>query len=179
MGEVAPVPAQVMPADAFVVRPAVAADVPAMAAMLQAYGARELLLPRTEAELHPVLNEFAVCEHDGVVVGMGALHVYTPELGELRSIAVREGCQRHGLGGQLVHWQLARARECGLARVFALTYRVRFFERLGFRRMPRASLPEKVWGDCFRCPKAEHCDEVAVVRRVGTAEADVRPSGVL
>lgn len=152
--------------DEFVIREAALADAPAIAHMLQEYAARGLLLPRTAAEVAADITEFAVCEHDGGVVGVGALHVYTPQLGEIRSVAVRVGCQRHGLGGRLVEWVEGRAAAVGLQRVFALTYRVRFFERLGFQRIPRARLPEKVWGDCFRCPKAAFCDEVALAKYV-------------
>lgn len=146
----------------FHVRAARPEDIPGIARVLDAYAERGLLLPRSNEELRDTIADFAVCEHDGLIVGTGAVHRYTAELGEIRSVAVREGCQRHGLGGRLVGWVEAHAHTLGLRRVFALTYRVRFFERLGYSRVPRATLPEKVWGDCARCPKAEFCDEVAV-----------------
>ena len=165
--------------ESFVIRAAALGDVPAIAQLLRGYAERGLLLPRSETELQQAYGEFAVCEHDGVIVGAGAVHPYTPELGEIRSVAVRAGCQRHGLGGRLVAWGEARAQSVGLARVFALTYRVRFFERLGYRRMPRARLPEKVWGDCVRCPKAQFCDEIAVVKTLAPSAGEAVPERVL
>lgn len=155
--------------EAFVIRDAARADVPGIARLLHDFAERGLLLPRTEAELYDAYTEFGVCEHDGALVGTGALHPYPPAFGEIRSLAVREGCQRHGLGARLAQWGEARAHDLGLPRVFVLTYRVRFFQRLGYRRLPRAHLPDKVWGDCFRCPKAEFCDEIALAKALPSA----------
>ena len=31
------------------------------------------------------------------------------------------------------------------------------------------SLPRKVWGECFRCPKFPNCDEIAVIIDLGEA----------
>lgn len=146
------------------IRPALVGDVPAIAALIGRFAGDGLLLPRTEEELYEVLDEFGVCLRDDVLVGCTALHVYGPHIAEVRSLAVREGCQRHGIGARLVEWCVTHAAEQGIARVFTLTYRARFFERLGFVRVDRHTLPEKVWGDCARCPKADYCDEVALVR---------------
>ncbi len=165
-------------AEAMVIRDATPADAAPIAHLLQEYADRGLLLPRTEAELQQEYVDFGVCERNGIVIGVGALHGYTPALGEIRSVAVRAGCQRHGLGGRLVAWGEARAATRGLQRVFALTYRVRFFERLGYHRLPRARLPEKVWGDCFRCPKAEFCDEVAMAKTL-VAQDGGRAPGIM
>ena len=59
---------------------------------------------------------------------------------------------------------LDEARRDGLQRVFVLTRTPDFFERLGFARVPRESLPEKVFVDCNLCPRREDCDEQALVR---------------
>lgn len=150
-----------------VIRPALVGDVPAIADLIARFAREALLLPRPAEEVYEVLDEFGVCLRDDVLVGCTALHVYGPHLAEVRSVAVREGCQRHGIGARLVEWSVAQAGERGVARVFTLTYRARFFERLGFVRVDRQALPEKIWGDCARCPKADFCDEIALVRHVG------------
>ena len=49
------------------------------------------------------------------------------------------------------------------ARLFALTYRDNFFCNLGFRVVEKTLFPEKIWSDCERCPKKDHCDEIAVL----------------
>ncbi len=47
--------------------------------------------------------------------------------------------------------------------MFALTYEKEFFRRQGFRVIDRSKLPEKVWRECIACPRAEACDEIAMV----------------
>ena len=37
----------------------------------------------------------------------------------------------------------------------ALTYELRFFEKLGFELVAKEALPLKVWSDCVRCPKRD------------------------
>jgi amino-acid N-acetyltransferase len=48
--------------------------------------------------------------------------------------------------------------------VFAFTYVVEFFCKVGFEVVERGALPLKAWKDCVRCPKFQACDEVAVLR---------------
>jgi amino-acid N-acetyltransferase len=31
-------------------------------------------------------------------------------------------------------------------------------------------LPQKVWNECYRCPKFPNCDEIALVYRMGEAK---------
>ena len=58
---------------------------------------------------------------------------------------------------------MEEARDLGIARVFALTYVPGLFERLGWSRVDKATLPRKVWTECIYCPKFSNCTEVAVV----------------
>ena len=51
----------------------------------------------------------------------------------------------------------------GVKRVFALTYRTDFFERLGFKIVDKSVLPRRLWTDCLKCVKFPDCDEIAVV----------------
>lgn len=168
-----PVPQAESPG-AVTLRAATPDDASAIAAIVAPFAQRGMLLPRTEAEVRANAGMFGVSLLDGRLVGCGALHQYGPQLGEIRSLAVREGCQRHGIGARLAQWCLARAAEQGMERVFTLTYRARFFERLGFERIPRAALPEKIWSDCARCPKAQFCDEIALITPVGSTRGSVR-----
>ena len=45
------------------------------------------LLPRSFAELCENIRDFIVIEHEGEIVGCGALHLYGLHLAEIRSIA--------------------------------------------------------------------------------------------
>ena len=67
---------------------------------------------------------------------------------------------------------LDEARQLGLARVFALTYKPAFFEKLGFKIADVSEFPRKVWNECYRCPKFANCNEIALA-------LDLRESGSL
>jgi amino-acid N-acetyltransferase len=86
----------------------------------------------------------------------------------VRSLAVREESQTLGLGSLLVQACVEEARRLGLKRVFALTMKPAFFEKLGFVQADVMTLSRKVWNECYRCPKFMSCDEIAMV-------VDVRP----
>jgi N-acetylglutamate synthase-like GNAT family acetyltransferase len=101
---------------------------------------------------------------DGQLLGCGALHFYSPTLGEIRSLAVREDAKTHGVGRRLVEELIQEAVGYELDAVFAFTYVVEFFRKTGFHPVERGVLPLKAWKDCLRCPKFQACDEIAVLR---------------
>jgi amino-acid N-acetyltransferase len=70
---------------------------------------------------------------------------------------------RRGIGTQLVESCISEAIVLGIGRVFALTYKPEFFEKLGFHIVDKAELPQKIWTDCLKCSKFPDCDEVALV----------------
>lgn len=145
------------------IRPAKIGDVPSIAKLLDLYAREGQMLPRPLAEIYEHLRDYVVTERDGHLVGCGALQVVWEGLGEIRSLAVHRDMQRKGLGTEMVRYLLDEARHIELQRVFALTYRPRFFERLGFREVPKESLPHKVWRDCLNCSKFPDCDEIAMI----------------
>lgn len=124
------------------------------------------ILARPLSELYSQVRDFLVIEDDasGEVLGCGALQVVWEDLAEIRSLAVKEISQGQGMGTRLSEALLREAREMGIKQVFVLTYRVSFFERLGFRQMDKGLLPHKIWADCIRCTKFPECDETALVK---------------
>ncbi len=80
-----------------------------------------------------------------------------------------EHAKTHGVGRKLVEALVDEAEEYELDAVFAFTYVVEFFSKVGFHVVERGVLPLKAWKDCLRCPKFQACDEIAVLR-VLTAE---------
>ena len=124
------------------------------------------MLPRTLAEIYESLRDFSVIREGDALLACGALHVMWEDLAEVRSLAVRPERQGQGLGALLVRAHLDEARELGLRTVFALTYRPAFFEKLGFQQADVMTLPRKVWGECYRCPKFPGCNEIAMVRQL-------------
>ncbi|GDY12963.1 acetyltransferase [Planctomycetota bacterium] len=153
---------------AIAIRQARIRDVPAMAGVISAFAAKHLMLPRPLSELYENVRDFFVAEAEvGGLVGTAALHIDTATIAELKALAVAEAVQGRGIGRMLVERCLAEAAELGLERVFCLTYQVDFFTRMGFARVDRSRLPDKVWSECVRCHKFLDCDEIAMWRTVG------------
>ena len=146
------------------IRKASLADLPELLRVINAYAAKGIMLPRTEFEMAESIRDFTVAFAGGQLAGCGALHLYTPRIGEVRSLAVPPELQGSGAGRKIVQALELEARQFGLAGVFAFTYIPRFFEKLGFREIDRGELPLKAWKDCLRCPKFSCCDEIAVIK---------------
>ncbi len=147
-----------------VVRKAVMHDIPPILDLINGYAAKGVMLPRTEFELSEAIRDFTVVTLGGEPLGCGALHFYSPTLGEIRSLAVHEHAKTHGVGRKLVEALVEEAQEYELEAVFAFTYVVEFFQKVGFHEVERGALPLKAWKDCVRCPKFQACDEIAMLR---------------
>lgn len=146
------------------------ADVPAMAALINGYAERRLMLPRSTSELYEHVRDYFVADAEvGGVCGCVALHIDTERIAEIKALAVAEALHGRGIGRRLVETAIAEAAEMGLERVFCLTYQERFFAKLGFTRVDRSRLPSKVWSECVRCHHFLDCDEIAMWRLVGSA----------
>lgn len=139
-------------------------DIPLILALINDYAARGIMLPRTEFEMSEAIRDFIVVKAGVELLGCGALHFYTPTLAEIRSLAVYEKAKTKGVGRILVESLVKEAQDYELDAVFAFTYVVEFFNRVGFHAVERGVLPLKAWKDCVRCPKFHACDEVAVLR---------------
>jgi amino-acid N-acetyltransferase len=132
--------------------------------LINGYAAKGIMLPRTEFEVSEDIRDFSVVLAAGSMVGCGALHFYTPFIGEIRSLAVAELAKTHGIGRRLIEALVAEAAEYTLDAVFAFTYVPGFFRKMSFQEVERGELPLKAWKDCLRCPKFQCCDEIAVMR---------------
>lgn len=146
------------------VRKAVMHDIPPILDLINGYAARGIMLPRTEFEMSEAIRDFTVVYLDDQFLGCGALHFYSPTTAEIRSLAVHEEAKTHGVGRRLVEALVKEAQEYELDAVFAFTYVVAFFSKVGFHVVERGVLPLKAWKDCLRCPKFQECDEIAVLR---------------
>jgi amino-acid N-acetyltransferase len=152
-----------------------ASDVREIAKLIAAGQGDAFLLPRSEEDVRAAFGRFAVAVLPAPssgrgsgrerVVGAASLEPYGPHLAEIRSLVVHGACRGLGIGNKLVRDLLRRARRRGVERVFALTTRLGFFERLGFVAVPLETLPEKVFRDCAHCPRRASCVETAFVWR--------------
>jgi amino-acid N-acetyltransferase len=147
-----------------VVRKAVMRDIPPILELINRYAAKGIMLPRTEFEMSEAIRDFTVVLLDSRLLGCGALHFYSPTVAEIRSLAVHEDAKTHGVGRKLIEALCAEAEVYELDAVFAFTYVVEFFNKVGFHVVERGLLPLKAWKDCLRCPKFQACDEIAVLR---------------
>ena len=112
------------------------------------------VLTKEIVTLYESVQEFLVAERDGPdgpeVVGCGALHVLWEDLGEIRTVAVAPRLMGRGVGHALVTALIARARELGLARLFALTFEKQFFSRLGFAEIDGTPVEPDVFAAMLR-----------------------------
>lgn len=138
-------------------------DARAIHDLVNLYAARGEMLPRTMGEVYENLRDFFVVRDGDLFLGCVALHIVWSDLAEVKSLAVAEAAQGRGIGSLLVEACIEEGREVGLDRLFALTYRPAFFERLGFEQADVMTLPRKVWNECYRCPKFPSCNEIALV----------------
>ncbi|MEW6408933.1 MAG: N-acetyltransferase [Nitrospirota bacterium] len=148
------------------IRKAKLEDVKKIHHLIMASAKANELLPRSLHEIYEDLRDFFVYEEDGKIIGVSAIHVCWEDLAEIRSLAVTEEYRMKGIGKILVQRCLEDAKDIGISRVFALTYHPDFFEKMGFKRVDKSKLPQKIWGDCLKCPKFPECNEVAVIKKL-------------
>lgn len=157
------------------IRKANMADIQPIIHLINTYATQGIMLPRTEFEMSENIRDFTVIYAGERLVACGALHFYSPTSGEVRSLAVSNDAKRGGLGRLVVQAVESEARGFGLHSIFAFTYVVGFFEKLGFQEVERGELPLKAWKDCLRCPKFQNCDEIAVVKYLGPHHSKMLP----
>ena len=147
-------------------------DVPDIHRLINHYAEERIMLPRTLTDLYENVWEFTVVtEEESKLAGCGALKLYNQEVAEIRSLCVDETLKSKGVGRDVMEALLDEAESFGLKTVFALTLAPGFFEKLGFREVPRERFPTKVWRDCLRCDRYTCCSEKTV-----TLELADRPS---
>lgn len=152
------------PVSGLTVRKARMYDIKPILDLINGYAARGIMLPRTEFEMSEAIRDFSVVYLNTQLLGCGALHFYTPQIAEIRSLAVCEDAKTKGVGRKLVEALVEEAKQYELDAVFAFTYVDQFFRKVGFQVVERGVLPLKAWKDCLRCPKFQACDEIAVLR---------------
>lgn len=139
-------------------------DIESIYGLVHIYAAQGEMLPRSRNTLYENLRDMVVAEADDGVIGVGALHIMWDRLAEVRMMAISPDHTRKGVGAELVSRLLAEGDALGIEKVFTLTYKPDFFRKLGFIRISREELPQKVWKECIDCPKYPNCDEIAMIK---------------
>jgi amino-acid N-acetyltransferase len=158
------------------VRKAAMRDIAPMLEVINEYAAKGIMLPRTEFEMSENMRDFSVVYSGNELLGCGALHFYSPTMGEVRSLAVAEKAKTMGIGRLVVETLVKEALDYELDAIFAFTYVPGFFAKVGFDEIERGELPLKAWKDCLRCPKFQSCDEIAVLRVLNPERWEVSPA---
>ena len=146
------------------IRKAKIADIKSIHRLVNEFAKKGEMIHRSLNDLYENIRDICVCEDRGEIRGTCALHILWEDLAEIRSLSVKLDSQRTGIGRRLVSSCVKEAEKLGIRRIFALTYHADFFTKMGFEAIDKAELPQKIWGECLRCPKFPDCDETAVIR---------------
>ena len=155
-------------------------DVEEILELVNGFAASNLMLPRGPQYLYENIRDFVIASDRNVpvysltetrevlhmLVACGSLHVLWEDIAEIRALAIHPDYHHLGLGSKLVKHMKDEAGHLGIKRLFTFTMTEAFFKNLGFKRQSRDELPPKVWGECSRCPKYFHCDEVGMVLEI-------------
>ncbi len=141
-------------------------DVKTIHRMINVSSSKGEMLPRSLMDIYGSLRDFFVFTDDenNKLVGVCAMNIIWENLAEIRSLYVEDESRKRGIGKKLVEACISEAITLQLYRIFTFTYKKEFFSKLGFNTVDRLTLSEKIWSDCFKCPKyPDFCDEVAMI----------------
>ncbi|MCM8821516.1 MAG: N-acetyltransferase [Candidatus Omnitrophica bacterium] len=148
------------------IRPAVMGDVYEIKNLINSQAKKGKMLPVSLNQIFENLRNFWVICDNGKVIGCGALKIVWRNLGEIRSLAIRNTKQKMGYGTKLIEMLILEAKKLEIKKIFVLTYAPDFFEKFGFVRIEKTKLPHKIWFDCINCPKFPRCDEVPMIKNL-------------
>jgi amino-acid N-acetyltransferase len=146
------------------IRKATVKDAKTIHSLVNRFAQKDTMLPRSLNEIYENIRNFFICTNKSKIVGTSALHIMWEDLAEIRSIAVLREYHNKGIGKKLIEECLKEAQALGVKKIFVLTYNPDFFKKIGFHEIDKNTLPQKIWGDCLKCPKFPECDEVALIK---------------
>ncbi len=140
-------------------------EVPKIQQLLKSEIANGVLLYRSDDEVAMNIRSYFVAKDGNKIIGCVALHIYSMELAEFRSMMVDQAYRKHGIGSMLIKHGLEDAKKLGLKKILVLTYKSRFFAKFGFQEIPKVEIPDnKIWADCIKCSQFPVCEEVALIK---------------
>jgi len=161
------------------VRIADATQAPKLYSLISANLAEGHLLPRSLPELTVHADRFVVAMSGRTILGCAELAPLSPQLAEVRSLAVSDSSRSAGIGGMLVNELRQRARRDGYDKLCAFTHAPGYFIAMGFSIVPHLWLSEKVFTDCVKCPLFRRCGQYAMVVPIDAASDAVDPDAVV
>ena len=142
-------------------------DIAKIQNLLNSFVEEGIILKRENDEIATNIRSYIAIKKDNKFIAIGALHIYSDELGEIRSLAVNKNYQKQGLGKKIVLELEKEAKNLNLKTLLTLTYQKEFFEKMGFKEIPKEKVPsQKVWSDCIKCPHFPNCNEISLIKTI-------------
>jgi amino-acid N-acetyltransferase len=146
------------------IRPAKVTDVKDIHKIVEFYANNKEMLHRSLNSIYENIQEYVVVEDDdGKIIACGALHVSWEDLAEIKALAVSEKYKGKGIGRKIVQKLQKNAGVLGIGKVFALSFKPDFFIKLGYKVIPKETLPHKIWSECINCHLFPDCGEVPLL----------------
>lgn len=92
------------------------------------------VLSRSREEIETNIKNFFIDVENKEIVGCISLEIYSPKLGEIRSLVVKQKFQQRGIGSKLVKYCVQQGKKKGVMEILAITDKDQFFGKLGFRK---------------------------------------------
>ena len=121
------------------------------------------LLPRALEEIAVHAERFTIVLRGKKMVGCAELAPLSPQVAEVRSLAVDTTERGNGVGTILVDDLRQRAQEEGFDKLSAFTHAPGYFSQMGFSIVPHVWMQEKIFTDCVKCPSFRRCGQYAMV----------------
>ncbi len=142
-------------------------DIPKMQNLVKNEVESGVILYRDENEMANTIRSYTIARDNGEIIGFAALHIYSPEIAEVRSLIIKEEYRGKGVGKALVEKLEEEAKRLSLSKILTLTYRKEFFEKCGFVEIPKEEIPEhKIWADCIKCKHFPICNEISLIKTI-------------
>ncbi|PIE68097.1 MAG: GNAT family N-acetyltransferase [Deltaproteobacteria bacterium] len=160
-----------------IIRKANVGDVKNIMELVNPFAASNLMLPRGPQYLYENIRDFAIAidpdgaeanqsqDHNGRgrFMGCGSLHVLWRDIAEVRALAIDADYHHMGVGKAIIEFIKQESRELKIKHLYTFTMSPEFFTELGFKEIGGDDLPQKLWGECSRCPKYFNCDEIGML----------------
>jgi len=124
-------------------RSATAADAARIHTLIMANMVEGHLLPRTLSEITVHADRFVVAVCGRKIVGCAELAPLSPQVSEVRSLAVDASVRKNGVGTMLVEELRTRARRENFDKLCAFTHAPGYFMPMGFSIVPHLWIPRR------------------------------------
>ena len=148
---------------AYFIRTALPGDVESIFKLIKYYADDGVILERSRDDIMDNIGNFIVAVSDNKIIGSITHYDYGKNLKEVRSLAVDNIFQGNGIGRTLLAELIRRVKTGRDVKIFTLTYKPEFFQKNGFKTVPKDDFPEKIWKDCTNCKDEENCGETALI----------------